>query len=485
MTSNFSGKAGSLFTNLGQWVTKTPERAIQEAYKAAVRIKQIEDKYFDGNKVSINSEYSENTYSLFQTQLSKHLATIDWHLNIYKIASKLPYAISQDDDDTSPQPLNLQSKLNDKLPSALQQLAFIDFMLARYRLKSSMIEKNSRIGQLLNIPEVDKSVTSTKSHGFELFPTNSRKIADIQKVSPIEKSIIPGSFLQAVKRIGFNLFSYQSYENDIVDELQSSRNRTTTVFKYIAFLLGITLIVQQVSKFAFYSPVIDSLNRIGKIEIHFSQYVQEEALREFRAAKEKIEFQLLVNKIRQSQQKSQEEGRKTDREVTEQANKEIVRENTQGIANREPDLGFEQLLEEETLKIVQEFNKASLEGIKNLCADITAAFTFYGIILAGRQQLKVIKDFLDETLYSLTDTAKAFLIIVFTDTFVGYHSSDGWEALLGTLLNHFGLPENRTFLLTFIATVPVFLDGLFKFWIFQYLRQASPSTGAIYEQMDN
>jgi hypothetical protein len=28
------------------------------------------------------------------------------------------------------------------------------------------------------------------------------------------------------------------------------------------------------------------------------------------------------------------------------------------------------------------------------------------------------------------------------------------------------------------------LDGLFKFWIFQYLRQSSPSTAAIFNEMN-
>jgi CemA family. len=76
------------------------------------------------------------------------------------------------------------------------------------------------------------------------------------------------------------------------------------------------------------------------------------------------------------------------------------------------------------------------------------------------------------------------LIIVATDTFVGFHSSDGWDALFFVIFSHFGLPENPILTKTFIATVPVFLDGLFKFWIFQYLRQSSPSTAAIFSEMN-
>jgi hypothetical protein len=142
------------------------------------------------------------------------------------------------------------------------------------------------------------------------------------------------------------------------------------------------------------------------------------------------------------------------------------------------------LLQQESVKILKQFNGESLDGIKNLLADITAAFVFYVFLLSGRKELRTIKEFLDEILYSLNDNAKAFLIIISTDTFVGFHSSEGWDALLTVLFQHFGLPENKILAQSFISTVPVFLDGLFKFWIFQYLTQASPATATIYREMN-
>jgi hypothetical protein len=126
----------------------------------------------------------------------------------------------------------------------------------------------------------------------------------------------------------------------------------------------------------------------------------------------------------------------------------------------------------------------SLEGLQNLFADVTAGIIVYAILVTGKKEVGIIKQFLDETLHGLNDNAKAFLIIVITDTFVGYHSSDGWEVLINTFSVHFGLPENRNLTLAFIATVPVFLDALLKFWVFQTLTQSSPSTAAIYDEMN-
>ena len=79
---------------------------------------------------------------------------------------------------------------------------------------------------------------------------------------------------------------------------------------------------------------------------------------------------------------------------------------------------------------------------------------------------------------------KAFLIILCTDMFVGFHSPHGWEIVIEGLLNHFGLPESKQFILLFIATFPVILDTVFKYWIFRYLNQLSPSTVATYRSMN-
>ena len=77
-----------------------------------------------------------------------------------------------------------------------------------------------------------------------------------------------------------------------------------------------------------------------------------------------------------------------------------------------------------------------------------------------------------------------FLIILFTDIFVGFHSTHGWEVLLENGLRHFGLPENRDFIFLFIASFPVILDTVFKYWIFRYLNQVSPSAVATYRNMN-
>lgn len=79
---------------------------------------------------------------------------------------------------------------------------------------------------------------------------------------------------------------------------------------------------------------------------------------------------------------------------------------------------------------------------------------------------------------------KLFLIILFTDMFVGFHSPHGWEVIIEVILRHLGLPESRDFIFLFISTFPVILDTIFKYWIFRYLNQVSPSAVATYHNMN-
>ncbi|QZZ23707.1 hypothetical protein J5X98_21875 [Leptothermofonsia sichuanensis E412] len=85
---------------------------------------------------------------------------------------------------------------------------------------------------------------------------------------------------------------------------------------------------------------------------------------------------------------------------------------------------------------------------------------------------------------AVSDPAKVFLLILVTDMFVGFHSVEGWDVILASVFHHFGLPENDTFIKSFIATVPVFMDSCIKFWIFNYLTRFSPSASAVYERMN-
>jgi hypothetical protein len=472
-------KAQQAIATVRQWFAQAPERAIKEAYEAALEIKQLEDNYFNGNPVSKDAGYSENTYTYFRNELERCLNLIDRKLANYRFTAKLPWAVqsvrkaTQNGFERIPDQLELDQPHS----SVLEQLTFIDFILEKYstanaqiqsaNIKAGLLRSDRNSARLRLKGKAGKSPAAIPTKQREVKPGNATNIApgdpedeDREK----ERSIIPGSFLDSFNRVRSNLFSYQDFEKEEITEMRQYRRRTITAFWFIFILIITTISTQQLAKNLIFNhvvnydnPTFSYLERVIKPQsaepenqgsVFRSQNLEADAFELFRKAKEEIEFKKLIGAYKITPKKEEE------------------------------------LLQEEADRILEYYNNLSLEGIRNFFADGCAFFVFYILIYIRRDQLIVIKKFLDDTLYGLSDNAKAFLIIVATDTFVGYHSSDGWEALLGVLLQHFGIPENKTFLLTFIATVPVFLDGLFKFWIFQYLRQASPSTSAIYREMD-
>jgi hypothetical protein len=80
------------------------------------------------------------------------------------------------------------------------------------------------------------------------------------------------------------------------------------------------------------------------------------------------------------------------------------------------------------------------------------------------------KVILIESIYSLSDTTKSFLLLL-TDLLVGFHSPRGWELFLEFCFKSLWISHNENFIFLFVATFPVLLDTVFKYWIFRYLNK--------------
>jgi len=493
--------SNSPLQNIFSWVKNSPERSIDEAFEVAVDIKRIEEANFNGNKIANDGSFGSNVFSVFEIQLQKCLRTINSRLNFYKVSAALPYLQPQsssnqaniaiakyapNNQDLDPvsngQLLANQLAGNSRKFSIYQKLAFIDYTLERYNGASDRtidISANSSVNANSSTTKPDQEDDRETDEKFQLFNTSKTKNyrRTSQQVASVEKTILPGSLFRAFDRVKRNLSSsYVDYEKDIVEELRQSRERINQALRYIVILVISVIAVQFLSKTLIFSPMINSFVDTNDMTVKFSPAIKEKAFKHLQFAKEQIEFDYMIKSIVFEQSRSSQEAVKPESAKSEETSK--------GTSEKTSPEQLEASIQQESVKILKKYNDASLDGVKNLLADITSAFVFYLFLLSGRKELRTLKEFLDEILYSLNDNAKAFLIIILTDTFVGFHSSEGWDALLTVLLEHFGLPENKFLAQAFISTVPVFLDGLFKFWIFQYLTQASPATATIYREMN-
>nr|YP_063662.1 envelope membrane protein [Gracilaria tenuistipitata var. liui]Q6B8P8.1 RecName: Full=Potassium/proton antiporter CemA; AltName: Full=Chloroplast envelope membrane protein A; Short=CemA [Gracilaria tenuistipitata var. liui]AAT79737.1 heme binding protein cemA [Gracilaria tenuistipitata var. liui] len=238
-------------------------------------------------------------------------------------------------------------------------------------------------------------------------------------------------------------------EVEAIEEFKVARYQTIASVKYVVFLFIIPVLINQVSKSFLFGPFINYLWNRDEHIIFLNHSQEERAFAELQRFEEKLHFEILIGKI--------------DSPSSNLINYKMT---------------------EKALELAIDYANESSCAITNILADLLSIAIFISILISSKRQFSILKSFLNELIYSLSDTAKAFLIILFTDMFVGFHSPHGWEVIIEIILRHLGLPESRDFIFVFISTFPVILDTIFKYWIFRYLNKISPSAVATYHNMN-
>jgi hypothetical protein len=157
------------------------------------------------------------------------------------------------------------------------------------------------------------------------------------------------------------------------------------------------------------------------------------------------------------------------------------------IAVERPSIIFnkntESIFRQKTRELANHYNNESISAITNLLADFMGLLILLFLLVNMKMSLMNTTAFLSESFFSLKDSKKAFLMLLFTDLLVGFHSPRGWEVIFHFLFEHFGLPENHNIIFLLVGTFPVLLDALFKYWIFRHLNRHSPATVATFQAM--
>ena len=238
-------------------------------------------------------------------------------------------------------------------------------------------------------------------------------------------------------------------EATLVAGFRRRRDSTLISLKVLLLLILVPLLVQQVSRTYIISPAVDRFAPDLPFLSYPKPQLEEQAVEKLRVYKAEIEFDAL---LRGDAIPTQEE--------------------------------LQQKLASKAEELKEEADSESTHAVKNVLADLAATVAFVIVCLVSREELRVLRGFFDEAVYGLSDSAKAFAIILFTDIFVGFHSPEGWTVLLDGIANHFGFPARENFILLFIATFPVILATIFKYWIFRYLNRVSPSSVATLRGMN-
>lgn len=451
------------FRSAQRWVSRTPERALNQAYEAAQMIEAIEREYFGGNPISPRyGSYGDSAIAYFQGELKKYLNLIRVRMAVFR-ASRSVVRVSDPRMTEVQLPAagadELAVSVIDQQAVFFRKLQLIDEVLARYANLDASPERvitldNGASGSLE--PAASAQVLRSRAdqardgqlltgqNGATNTPEDGTRAAGLSD----RVNVLPRSILRTVDRIRQDLDP--NAEQEVVREFRNSKAKTTAAIRFVLLLVIVPLLTQQFTKAFIVGPIVDRVRAGGEeVEVFLNPEMEEEALHELQQFEERLRFEVLIGKVPALSE-----------------------------------LNIEQRVRSKASEIEDEYRDRSASAVKNVFSDILAAIAFALLLIYRKQDVANIKAFMDEIVYGLSDSAKAFIIILFTDTFVGFHSPHGWEILLEGLSRHLGLPANRDFIFLFIATFPVILDTIFKYWIFRYLNRISPSAVATYKNMN-
>nr|QGQ56165.1 envelope membrane protein [Monimopetalum chinense] len=142
-------------------------------------------------------------------------------------------------------------------------------------------------------------------------------------------------------------------------------------------------------------------------------------------------------------------------------------------------------IHKEMIQLLEMYNEGRIHMIFQFSTNIIYFLILSGYSILGNQELIFLNSWVQEFLYNLSDTIKAFSILLLTDLCIGFHSPHGWELMIGSIYKDFGFAHNDQIISGLVSTFPVILDTFFKYWIFRYLNRLSPSLVVIYHSMND
>ncbi|NER31685.1 MAG: proton extrusion protein PcxA [Symploca sp. SIO1C4] len=456
-------KLKSILNTLHQWFSDTPERALDQAYKAALMIKAIEDEHFNSQKISIQcSDQSRSVISYFEADLNKYLKTIKVRLAEFKTCRSV-FGVSEPPmiDTSSVEAIERPARyypleLNEQQAIIIDKLNFIDQVTSRYSTdkkpdpSASLVPLSKNQNQIFSPQDQDEQILKSLN---ELQSSSQSEDVDCNSVVVNSKKmtektgILPRSIVETVNRIQRELDP--KAEEEVVSKFRTSKLKTVISIRFILTLIIVPVLTQQITKTFLVSPIVDSFRNHDEAGVFLNIDMEEEAYFELHKYEEKLRFESLIGIVP---------------EVSPEQMEELVKHKAEEVA--------------------EEYRGRSANAVKNIFADLLSLAAFALVIVKSKRDIVIFKSFVDDIVYGLSDSAKAFIIILFTDMFVGFHSPHGWEVILESLSRHLGLPESRNFIFLFIATFPVILDSVIKYWIFRYLNRISPSAVATYKNMN-
>lgn len=318
------------------------------------------------------------------------------------------------------------------------------------------------------------------------------RIYTYEKIGLIPQSISRtlGRFLQQF---------FLETKTSALKELLISRQQMRIAVQCFLILLIVPVLVNWLSKSIFIKPLTEYFWNKQQNEIFLNSYQTNRAYLELKKTEEILFFESLTENVLDSNSCRNYNEHfffiTKDEKLHSYLNKNSEAflnspKPNEGISTNEKPIlkiclekSFKQQFQQKLFQIAMKYNKESIQAITDLIGDLLTLITIRLLFIWLEPQIFILKGFLMECFFSLSDANKSLLMLLFADLLVGYHSPRGWKLATELMLQHYGLPENSIFIGFFIGTMPVLIDSVFKYWVFRHLNSMSPSTVVTYHAL--
>eukprot|EP00892_Ulva_mutabilis_P010826 jgi/Ulvmu1/8115/UM040_0010.1 len=178
---------------------------------------------------------------------------------------------------------------------------------------------------------------------------------------------------------------------------------------------------------------------------------------------------------------------KMKREGAAELRMEVLRLRMEANIGKAPPLTDEEVfhqLQEKAHEFEHEKREEIRIGLVNIISDSVTISVFLVTLAAHVEGRTALTNTIGRISQGMSQTGKAFILILAADVLMGYHSEEGWTAGIELLSEHYMVEVGHGPIAIFVSTVPVILDTAFKWWLFKGLNRIDPSASVTLSEID-
>ncbi|KAA3469428.1 envelope membrane protein [Gossypium australe] len=99
-------------------------------------------------------------------------------------------------------------------------------------------------------------------------------------------------------------------------------------------------------------------------------------------------------------------------------------------------------------------NEDHIHKILHFSTNLICFVILSGYSILGNEELLILNSWVQEFLSNLSDTIKAFSILLLTDLCIGFHSPHGWELIIGSIYKDSRFAHNDQIISSLLFTFP-------------------------------